>query len=93
MSRPVHYSAYGAGAFAFSCFYEEMRERLEALRAAERPGRARTTDELRARWAAERQASRATPPPLRSTDLSKVTCPQCWREIQRLVPSRKDRTP
>lgn len=71
-ARPVHYAAHGTGALAFACFYRELRAHLDS-------GRDTATEHGHARKVY------AVKTPRRHTDLSRVTCPECWREIARMV--------
>ena len=88
MTRPVHYVAHGRGGLAFDCFYEELRHHIAAREEVEATfqGPAKTFDESRARRQVVAAVERRTPSPRRHTDLRKVTCLDCWREIVKLAP-------
>jgi hypothetical protein len=79
----VHYVAHGSALF-FECFQREMGTHLGSARqlpAVEEPGR---------------YAAPATvfdvPMPRSHTNLNKVTCAACWRDIRRMADAALRRT-
>jgi hypothetical protein len=74
MSRPIHYAAHGTRGLAFQCYYTELRAHVDAIKAVQSSA---GPDKLL------RDISPKAP--LRHTDLNKVTCRACWREIAQLT--------
>ena len=75
--RPVHYAAHGSGGLAFRCYHRDLRAHLDSgttVPAVKRPGHFS---------APTRKYGRPTP--LRHTDLSKVTCRECWAAIRKMA--------
>lgn len=75
MSRPIHYAAWGRRSLAFECYLEELaawENSMEPRGGPVQPG-----------W--PRPLRPTKPAPKRSTDLQRVTCPDCWREIKRMA--------
>jgi hypothetical protein len=91
-ARPVHYHASGSGTLAFECYYRELQTHLAAFKAFDST---KGTDyPTTAAWIAARKAAQkaAPPSPARHTDLRRVTCPACWREIAHLARARGPKT-
>lgn len=73
MLRPIHYAAHGRRSLAFDCFVAEVVEWEKGL--IDEPGPLPG-------WM---QRKATTPYPRKTTDLSKITCPECWKEIRRMA--------
>ena len=69
MKRLVHYAAATSKGMVFSCFIREQH--------AAWPRETHSYEQMRA----ARKAKTLPPPPQYSTNLEKVTCPECWAEI------------
>jgi hypothetical protein len=67
--RPVHYAAATTRGMVFSCYDRELQQHVDSGR--EDGARFRKVYSM--------------PAPLRHTDLSKVTCPECWRAIAKMA--------
>jgi hypothetical protein len=76
MSRPVHYHAHGNG-LRFDCFNIEARAWSDDYRRAQA--------EAQAAGAPSFHVKVATLYPRRSTNLAKVSCEDCWKEIATMV--------
>jgi hypothetical protein len=77
MPRPVHYAAHGSGGLAFGCYFEEYERHRDSPVTTRLSPRGHYTKEVH-----------EVGFPLRSTDLSKVTCSGCWKEIAAMVRGR-----
>ena len=78
--RVVHYAAHGTSGVAFDCYHAEMKAHLDSSYKV-------TPDPDPNRWSAPKTLYRLNPPK-GHTDLRRVTCPACWKEIRAMADGR-----
>lgn len=74
--RPVHYVAHGT-TLAFDCFQAEMGRHLGSMYAV-------TPEPKPGQWSAPKERY-TIEPPKKHTDLNRVTCLACWRQIRTMA--------
>jgi hypothetical protein len=74
--RTIHYAALGTGSWATTCFIDRMRAHLASAE--------KLPDDIRPGHYHLGKTISSVPAPRRHTDLTKVTCDGCWREILEL---------
>lgn len=71
--RVIHYGSVGSGGLAFRCYFDELNKHLKSGSPAKSKGGYVDITKY------------TLPNPLTTTDLRKVTCPDCWGSIYEMA--------
>ena len=82
--RVVHYRAHGSNALTFACYNAELKASVESPNV-------HTAFTKRRNLSLQHYGRSSIPLPLGHTDLTVVTCPQCWEAIYTMALKRTGR--
>jgi hypothetical protein len=87
----VHYRAAGNGT-AFACYWIPVRKVIDERVACEICNKTPSMSyEDLERKRLHRRSRTHEPLPARTTDIKQVTCPECWKEIERIIRHKRGR--